>query len=124
MKLLPLLLCLIICACSTVAPEVKQSEKLTYTGNALTHATYIAVSKSKGFELSAGMHEEYNSLIKIYGYGTVVRPLTPPLVKDAGLTQIDAQWWQDAEHQTLYRDMRDWRDSGIRASTFISRYLP
>ena len=112
-----LMICVAMPACGTVAPEVKQSAPVAYTGNALTHATYIAVSKSKGFELSEGQRAEYNALIEIYSHGTVARPLTPPLVKDEGLSLINGQWWQDAQHQVLYRDMRDWRDSGIRAST-------
>lgn len=127
MKPLPIvpgiILCLMLVACSTVAPEVKPSAPAAYTGNSLGAATYIAKSKSKGFELSDGQRAEYNSLIDTYGNGTLVRPITPPLVKDAGVTQIDGAWWQDAEHQVLYRDMRDWRDNGIRPPTIINRLL-
>ncbi len=121
MKLYLLLFCLILCACTTVAPQVQQTSQVAYTGNMFGRATFIATSKSKGFELSEGQRAEYNGLIAIYSHGTIARPLTPPLVKDEGLALINGEWWQDAEHQVLYRDMRDWRDSGIQASTFINR---
>lgn len=103
---------------SPVIPKSVASRTVAYDGNE-QNAGVLKVWPGKGALLTDRKKVEYDSLVRLYGRGTVGHPLTPPVVEGQGLTALRGRdegfplhatvWLIDAEHLINFLLFKEWQ---------------
>lgn len=104
-----------------VIPEKVEASTIAYDGTEQT-AGVLKVWPGRGAILSDTKKAEYDALVELYGRGTVGHPLTPPVAKGRGLTQMRGQdqgfplhevvWFIDPQALTDFLLFKEWQRQG------------